>query len=889
MSGTHNLPAQLTTFVGRGPQMTAVHALLVEHRLVTLTGAGGVGKTRLAVELAAQLGGDFGDGVWYVDLAPVVDPDLVPLVAIRALGVPDQPGRSATDTLVRFIADRKLLVVLDNCENLLDAAAALIATGLSRCPALIVMATSREPIGVTGEVTWRVPSLSLADEAIELFTERARRARPGFSVPDGQTVAEICWRLDGVPLAIELAAARVRSLTPTEILDGLRDRFRLLIGGARTAVRRQQTLRASLDWSHALLSEPERAVFRRLAVFMGAFDLDAAQSVATTTDIERDYILDRLSSLVDKSLVMAEDTGARTRYRLLETMRQYAQEKLAESGEADVTRRRHRDHYAAMAAALDGVCVDHSDRVDQADLDLDNLRTAFDWSRENGDPVSAMRVASALQPRWLGLADFREGRVWFDTALDSDALPPALRARALADKTMLNVLVGVTNSSDADEAVAIARRINDRELLAWALAACAASHAYDVAFSHASFTEAIDIARGQGNQWRLIVMLVLRAHVAYVAGEPNSARDAAEEGRAIADAIGDRYGSRACRWQRGLAQMMCGDLAGAVAQFRQLRSEANVTKEVGWAAGSAVCLSRLLTYLGEIDAALEVAHQAIAMSPAVGGFLPGFAHAALAVAHLAAGDVEAATVASEAWQDAAAVQPRTASIHTALMAQVVYARHDLVTARRWADEAVAATMGWHRMVALATRAHIAIAQGEFEQPDRDAHDALACAANVQSWLGVPGVIECLASLTADERQASRLLGAAAALRVQTGEARFAIYQPAYDAAVAALRNTFGEANFDAAWAEGAALPIDEIVAYAQRGRGERKRPTIGWDSLTPTERDVVRLVGHGLANKDIAARLFISPRTVQTHLTHAYAKLGVTSRVRLVQEAARHS
>ena len=378
---------------------------------------------------------------------------------------------------------------------------------------------------------------------------------------------------------------------------------------------------------------------------------------------------------------------------------------------------------------------------------------------------------------------------------------------------MLNVLVGVTNSSDADEAVAIARRINDRELLAWALAACAASHAYDVAFSHASFTEAIDIARGQGNQWRLIVMLVLRAHVAYVAGEPNSARDAAEEGRAIADAIGDRYGSRACRWQRGLAQMMCGDLAGAVAQFRELRSEANVTKEVGWAAGSAVCLSRLLTYLGQIDAALEVAHQAIAMSPDVGGFLPGLACGAGRRAPRG-GRRRGGDGSSEAWQDAAAVQPRTASIHTALMAEFVYPHgHFLVTARRWADGTVNADDGlaW-RLVALATRAHIAIAQGEFEQPDRDAHDALACAANVQSWLGVPGVIECLASLTADERQASRLLGAAAALRVQTGEAQLAIWGPAYDAAVAALGATLRAANLDAAWAEGAALPIDEIVA-----------------------------------------------------------------------------
>ena len=207
--------------------------------------------------------GEFGDGVWYVDLAPITDPDLVPVAVARALGLPDQPGRSTMDTLLRFIGDRQMLLVLDNCEHLLDACAALVVALLGACPAVTVVATSREPIGVAGEVTWRVPSLSLADEAIELFTDRARHVRPDFHLTDDNaaTAAEICRRLDGMPLAIELAAARVRALSLTEILDSLHDRFRLLTGGARTAVRRQQTLRASVDWSHALLTEPERILF----------------------------------------------------------------------------------------------------------------------------------------------------------------------------------------------------------------------------------------------------------------------------------------------------------------------------------------------------------------------------------------------------------------------------------------------------------------------------------------------------------------------------------------------------------------------------------------------------------------------------------------------------
>ena len=273
----------------------------------------------------------------------------------RALGLPDQPGRSTMETLTRFVADRQMLVVLDNCEHLLDASAALIVALLEVCPGVTLLTTSRELIGVAGEVSWRVPSLPLADEAVELFTDRARRARADFEISDDNlaTVSEICRRLDGVPLAIELAAARVRALSLTEILDSLHDRFRLLTGGARTAVRRQQTLRASVDWSHALLTEPERVLFRRLAVFMGGFDLDGAQSVCGGGDVERYQVLDQLALLVDKSLVVADDRGGRTRYRLLETVRQYALEKLGESGEADIVRTRHRDHYTAMAALLD--------------------------------------------------------------------------------------------------------------------------------------------------------------------------------------------------------------------------------------------------------------------------------------------------------------------------------------------------------------------------------------------------------------------------------------------------------------------------------------------------------------------------------------------------------
>jgi predicted ATPase/class 3 adenylate cyclase/DNA-binding CsgD family transcriptional regulator len=894
-----NLPVQFTSFVGREAEMNDLRQMLADHRLVTLTGAGGVGKTRLAVQVAANIAGGFADGVWYVDLAPITDPDVVAVAVIRALGLPDQPGRSTMDTLLRFIGDRRMLLMLDNCEHLLDECAGLVVALLGGCPAVTLVATSREPIGVAGEVTWRVPSLSLADEAIELFTDRARLVRPDFRLTDDNAAiaAEICRRLDGMPLAIELAAARVRVLSLTEIRDGLHDRFRLLTGGARTAVRRQQTLRASVDWSHALLTEPERALFRRLAVFMGGFDLDAAQAIASGGDVERHQVLDLLTLLVDKSLVVAESTSGRTRYRLLETVRQYAQEKLGESSEDDAVRSRHRDHYTAMAVLLDTPPrAGHDRRLEQADTEIDNLRAAFAWSRENPDTGLALQLASALQPLWLTRGRIREGLTWFDAVLtDGKAHPaemgPAVRARALADSAVLNVYTGATDRMErACGALAIAREVDDPALLLRALTACGGIAVYDPEVARPYLAEAIDLARSIGDKWRLSQILGLQAFGAVMAGDPIAARAAAEEGRDLADAIGDRFDSRACRWALGIAQGMTGDLVGAIAQLREVIAEADAAHDVLWRTCALFMQAVGLAWHGDLSAAREAANSAIEAAAELGGFYPGLAYAGLTVATLAAGDVVAADDAAARCRHHLSVQPKMAAIWTAYGAQAAIARGDLTRARRWADDAVATTTGFHLSLALTTRACVAIVQGEPEQAERDAHDALAITASTGGYGGVPETLECLAALDvgAGNQRDARLFGAADAIRQRIGQVRFKTYDVAYQVWVAALRNAMGEKDFESALAEGAGLSTDEAIAYAQRRRGERKHPTSGWASLTPTERDVVRLVSEGLANNEIATRLFVSPRTVQTHLTHVYTKLGLSSRVQLVQEAARH-
>ena len=812
------------------------------------------------------------------------------------------------DALLRFVGDRRMLLVLDNCEHLLDACAALVVGLLGGCPGVRLLATSREPIGVAGEVMWRVPSLSLADEAIELFTDRARQVRPDFRLTDDNaaTAAEICRRLDGMPLAIELAAARVRVLSLTEIRDGLHDRFRLLTGGARTAVRRQQTLRASVDWSHALLTEPERVLFRRLAVFMGGFDLDAALAVAGGGDVERYQVLDLLTLLVDKSLVVAESTSGRTRYRLLETVRQYALEKLDESGEADAVRSCHRDHYTAMAVLLDTPArTGHQQRLEQAENEIDNLRAAFGWSRKNSDPERALQLASSLQPLWLTRGRLQEGLTWFDAALtDQNAHPaevaPAVRARALADAALLDGWAGAANRTDqAEQAVAIARELGDATLLVRALTACGGIQFHNPEVARPYFAEALELARTSGDSWRLSQILGWQAWGAFMAGDPIAARAAAEEGRDLADAMGDCFVSRQCRCWLGGAQALQGDLIGAAAQFRGLIAEAHADADATWTLTPLPILVYVLAFQGATSAARAAANAAIEGAAEVGEVAArlgevneGAGYVALAVAALAAGDVAAAEQASEAgWQHIVA-QPAVAALYTDRMALVALAAGDLIAARRWVDDAVAATSGWHLSTALTTRACVAIAQGEPEQAQRDAHEALAIAASTRAYLGAPDTLECLAALaigTGSHREAARLFGAADAIRERIGYVRFKIYDASYEASVAVLRDEIGEDDFDRAWAEGAALSTSEAIAYAQRGRGERKRPSSGWGSLTPTERDVVRLVSAGLANKDIATRLFVSRRTVETHLTHVYTKLGLTCRVQLAQEAARHA
>ena len=896
---SHNLPVQLTSFVGRQAEMKDLRQIIADNRLVTLTGAGGAGKTRLAIEVASQLSAEFSEGVWYVDLAPITNPAAAPVTVARTLGLPDQPGRSTMDLLVRFFGEKKILLLLDNCEHLLDACGNLVVELLNACPCLEMLATSREPLGVPGELSWRVPSLPVADEAVMLFGDRARRARPEFVVSEDNTplVQEICRRLDGMPLAIELAAARVRALSLAQIVDSLHDRVRLLTGGARTAVRRQQTLRASVDWSHALLTDPEQVLFRRLAVFAGGFDLDAAQAIGAGSEIELYQLMDQLGLLVDKSLVVADDTGAGMRYRLLETVRQYAQEKLGESGEADEVRTRHRDYYTATAAELESHGHARADELlDWAQTEIDNLRAAFGWSRENYDAATALQLIESLRPLWLQGGRAKEALVGLDAILADEShsqIPPAVWVGAVTQQAILAAWVGVPTDLDrAQQALAIARQLDEPALITRALITCGRLAYYGAEDARRYFAEAVDLARAASDGWSLCQIFSYQAAAAFLAGEPIAACAAAEEGRDLADALGDRFFSRHCRAWLSMALTMRGDVACASQVSHALADEAEAAGDLMMKVYGHVSRGTVHAFQGDAAAAYEAAQSALSAAGAIGGFLEDAVYTVFANAALADGDAAAAMRAAD---NALQHTNPQRGIFTKLITPVseaALACGDLAVARRWADDTVARVSGWYQMRALTVRAFIATAQGDLEQAERDAHDALALAVHTRGYLRVGDTLECLTRVVADDGNypyAARLLGAAAGIRQRMGHARLPMYQAGYDAAVAAIREVLGQENFDAAWAEGLALTTEEAIAYAQRGRGERKRPSSGWASLTPMENDVVRLVREGLGNKDIGARLFISPRTVQTHLTHVYAKLGLTSRVQLVQEAGRHS
>lgn len=549
-NATH-LPRALTRFIGREREQLEIAALLdAGSPLVTLAGAGGCGKTRLAYEVAAAVADRYPDGLWAVELAAVSDPDLVPLRVAAALGIGDLSALSPTQRLVHYLADRKALLLLDNCEHLLNACATLIDTLLRSCRSLQVLATSREPLATDGETIWRTPSLSLPSEggtleeqkrseAVRLFVDRAAAARRDFALNavNAPAIAQICCRLDGIPLAIELAAARIGALSPSQVAARLGDRLDLLTRGDSISLPRHRTLRGLVDWSYELLSESERCLFARLSVFPGAFDLRAVEATCDATPLDRDSILDLLSGLVDKSLVVLDDQSHDSRYRLLETLRAYAHERLAESGAVDTTRASHAAYVLDLAetAAPRLRGADQRVWIERLERELPSIYAALDWLCAGGRAATALQLSGALGWFWHLRGYWRAGSTLLSRAL---ALPcdPAepMRPRALCAAGLL-----ASNLGRGEEA----------------------RHWLD---------EALTLFQARGDRTGEADALNVLGLVANGRGEGPAADAYFWRALEISGAIDDHWGVGRARWNLAESAEQRGDLAGARAYLSRV-------------------------------------------------------------------------------------------------------------------------------------------------------------------------------------------------------------------------------------------------------------------------------------------------------------------------------
>jgi predicted ATPase/DNA-binding SARP family transcriptional activator len=780
------LPSPVSSLVGRQAELREIAARLHTSRLLTLTGEGGAGKTRLAIQAAEERIPHHAGGVWFVDLAPLADPELLPHVLASALQIRPDSSRPLVETLIRELQGRSTLVVLDNCEHLLKACAPLIETLLEGCRELRVLATSREPLRLGGEVTLPVPPLGspsakpsslegdlvpafLKYDAVRLFVERACLASPGWRMDSGsiQAVAEICQRLDGNPLAIELAAARLNVLSVEQIAARLEDRFRLLTGGSRTALPRQQTLRATLEWSYDLLSEAERTLLLRLSVFTGGWTLEAAESVSGSREackcgsaspiphhfhnsLQEHEVLDLLTALVNKSLVLAEQLSGEVRYRLLETVRQYAAERLVEAGSegADRLRRRHRDFFLSLAEGVEGCrqAAAHDAWLDRAAVELDNLRAALAWSLEH-DLAGGVRLATVLGPFWRIRNRLPEGCEWLTRLLESSSpVAPHLRASTFWHAGYCRQL---------QEAPDAARPL---------------------------YEQGLEIARATGDDSNAAAALLQLGILACERGDPREAVPMLEESVRLHRTIGKTGPGLFAQIQLGGAYRHLGETARAQAIIEEGLALARNQDEM-------VTL-KALDYLGDLaldrgdcSAAGSLHGEKLALARSLGeGYQIAQALNDLARVSWQSGDVPAARAAQE---EALAVSRRVGAA-------------DL------------------QMLCLNHMAQLAWSEGDVERMDALSRESLELATGVQMRGQAAGTLRQLAAVAAahgDAPRAARLLGASERLQGSALPLHPFASQELLARTAITVRAALGETGFQTAAAEGAAMRLEQMTAY----------------------------------------------------------------------------
>ncbi len=851
----YNLPGPLTSLIGREQEIQAVCSFLrrPEVRLVTLTGTGGVGKTRLGLEVGTDLLADFADGVCFVSLAPISDPDLVVPTIAQALGIQEAGERPLLDLLQAYLRDKRLLLLLDNFEQVL-AAAPWLSDLLTGCPHLKILVTSRAVLHIRGEHEFPVPPLALPDfthlpesealsqyAAVALFLERARAVKPDFQLTpaNARVIAEICIRLDGLPLAIELAAARIKLLPPQALLTRLRQRLQLLTSGARDAPVRQQTLRNTLAWSYNLLDAQEQRLFRRLSVFVGGCTLEAVEGLYTTLGERPADVLDGLASLIDKSLLrQVEQEGEDPRLVMLATIREYGLEALAASGEMESTRRVHATYCLRLSeqAELELGGPQQAAWLDRLEREHDNLRAALSWSLEQaGDEEAgqrseiALRLAGALWTFWWARGHRSEGRTFLERALAaSEGITALVRAKALFAAGHLAFV-----QSDYERAEAL-------------------------------LEESLALYRELGDQRGIALSLNMLGNVAWVRGNTAAARSLTEEALALYGEVDDKEGAAGSLFSLALLASSQGEYARACALYEESLA---LQRELGNKMAIAHTLSQLAKALFDsqgdqarvrslLEECLTLSHEA--------GFKEGMAAA------------------------------------QCLFGQLALGQGDLVTARSLAEESVVLykEMG-HRYgtaESLAVLGKVLAAEGDSAAARRLYEESLALSGALgEKWVIAARLVGLGEVVAAQQKLAwaAQLWGAADALRDATGVPIPPVDLADYERSLSAARVHLGERAFAAAWAQGRSMTPEQALA----AQGQKPAPPatatvtpspVYPAGLTAREVEVLRLLATGMTDLQIAEKLVLSPRTVHAHISSIYLKLGVTSRSAATRYAIEH-
>jgi predicted ATPase/DNA-binding CsgD family transcriptional regulator len=890
-----NLPAELSTFVGRIDDLQRGARLLSESRLVTFTGAGGCGKTRLARQVAARVAERYPGGVWWVELASLADGALVTDRVARTLGL----LAGDTDAVIDYFADRAALVLLDNCEHIVEGVAEFVTAVLRGAGLIRVLATSRHPLSVEGETTWRVPSLAVpplaADpatlgrfDAVRLFLERARQARPEVTLTPA--VAQICRRLDGIPLALELAAARVGGVAIDRLVDELDDRFRLLTGGSRAGLARHRTLLASVQWSYELLDADERMLLRRLGVFAGGWTVEAARQVVGFAPLDPAGVLDLLGRLVDKSLAQLDDSG---RYRLLETIREYARTRAAEAGETLALAGHHVAWAADFAQGLEkDVERAAPEYLDLVEHELPNIRAALEHAADVPDPDhNGLRLMAALAFFWTQRGYAAEGADHALRVLAADPTAPAvLRARARwagAYDRFYSFDFGPA-TAEANTALEEAIQAGDEATQGrcWHVLA-AATFMVDPGASRPLFESSLELARASGDRWAEADSLQFLGFSHLLQHRPAPSGELLAQSGAMADEMGNAFQQA---WQHlafGTAKAYVGELEDAA---MQLRTGINIARRVGdpaveiWGCSCWAVVELSRGNVAEL--------RAIADSMDRPGRPLGEAGThVLDALRLIAADIDHAAALLGSLGELLLISndPPDGARMILLGATLALRAGDRTQARAAAGRALAGCEQLGSALAGACRVFLArLDRYDGVAAEQQAHAGLAEITDAGLWAEVPDALELLGGFAIDSgsfAEGARLLAAATAMHERMGQQCWIAGEVEQDHARAVAE--LGD-DFPRIAAEGQQLDAPAAVAYGRRARGERRRPSFGWDSLTPTELEVVRLAAAGLTNPAIGERLFISRGTVKTHLLHVFAKLGVHTRAELAAAAIRH-